>query len=454
MTDAGQDKTPTMDPQGAGEPVRPWLVPTATLILLWAVLLFAVQEYTTGSNYPLSAVKAVGSRVVRFVLDVLACGTVVFLLGRWARYVALVVGAAGLSVLVVYYDYFDRVLTWTTITGHFREGWAVAGYAVGLVRFQSFVPIVVATAVLVVLSRAVAGRSIPRRRRVAIGAGFAVAYALTALISTGFVDRISKLRTFGTVDRIAVTNGYLLTWYGEWRYLNAEALLARAMIAAELVQDRLRPIEAALSPPDKVVIVQVESLDFDVLDFDVDGQAVTPFLRDLSRRSMFYGISAIHESGSCDADFVMLMNLFPSGDVNPYGVKKFDFSASLPARMAAVGYRSVFLHGNDGSFFKRAAAIGAMGFDEAVFREDFESTHGLTSHHWGISDRDVLEFSGRLLREADGRVLHFIITLTSHGPFNFLEPAERELFALPTFQHSRMLPELDALRGHATACLH
>lgn len=439
MTVPGQDNTPSADAQPVSEPTGNWLCWAAMLIVLWAVVLFAVQEYTTGSNYPLPLFKAVSSRLVRFLLDLLACGAAVFLLGRWARYIAVMVCAIGLSVLVIYHDYFHHALTWTTITGHFDEALAVTDYAVDLIRLQSLAPIFVATAMLIVLSRVVAGRPIPRRRRVGIGAGFAVAYLLTALISTGYVDAISKLRTFGTVDRIAMTNGYLLTWYGEWRYLNADALLARAMAAAELRQDRLTPIEVALVPPDRVVVVQVESLDYDVLGVDVDGQPVMPFLCDISDRSMFYRISAIHESGSCDADFVMLMNLFPSGEVNPYGVERFDFSASLPARVAAAGYRSIFLHGNDGSFFRRAAALGGMGFDRVLFREDFESDHGLPSKHWGISDQDVLEFSARMLREDDGRVLHFVITLTSHGPFNFLEPAERELFAEPSSVRERYL---------------
>ena len=53
------------------------LLSLAALVAVWVIFIFAVQEYTTGSNYPLSTGKAFGSRVVRCLLDLLACSAVV-----------------------------------------------------------------------------------------------------------------------------------------------------------------------------------------------------------------------------------------------------------------------------------------------------------------------------------------------------------------------------------------
>ena len=401
------------------------------LVAVWAIFIFAVQEYTTGSNYPLSAGKAVGSRVVRCLLDLLACGTVVLLLRGWILNVVLLGSSMALSVLVVYYEYFGRTLSFTTITHHFNEGWAVGAYAVGLLRWPSFSLIVLAAIALLILARWKNRHPIPRRRRFRLCALCAAGYALLAVVSTQFLDANRKLRTFATVDRLAMTNGYLLTWYGEWSYLDGEALLARALEAAKIKRDRLTPVEAPVPLDDKVVIIQVESLEFDVLGFELEDRSVMPFLRDLSRRCMLYRITPVHKSGSCDADFSMLMNLNSGGDVTPYAVPDFDFSRSIAVHARKAGYRSAFFHGNDRSFFNRGAAIDRMGFDLALFREDLESQYSLTSRHWGISDRDVLAVSSRLLNADAGRVLHFIITLTSHGPFNFLELRDRELFSTP-----------------------
>jgi uncharacterized sulfatase len=153
-----------------------------------------------------------------------------------------------------------------------------------------------------------------------------------------------------------------------------------------------------------------------------------PFLSELTQRSMFFRVAAVHESGSCDADFVMLMNLFPAGDVAPYTVPGFRWTPSLADDARKREYRSVFLHGNDRSFFNRGAAVDAMGFDRVLFREELESQLGLRSEHWGVSDEDVFHASRDLLNAEPGRAMHFIITLTSHGPFNFLDPQDVELF--------------------------
>ncbi len=424
---------------GTPQRSRRGLVASAILIAGWAIVLFAVQEYTTGSNYPLSPIRAVGSRVVRLLLDLLACGTAAFLLKGWLLYAALIGCTLTLSVLVVYYEYFGHVLTWTTITNHFGEGLAVGDYAMHLLHWQSFSLIVSAAVILLILARRMNRNPPPRRQRVTIAAFCTAGYLFVAVVSTQYIDRIEKLKTFATVDRLAMTNGYLLTWYGEWRHLDADALLGRAMEAARIKQDRLTPLETPLSLGDQLAIVQVESLDYDVVGFEIEGRAVMPFLRDLSRSSMLYRIRAIHKSGSCDSDFAMLMNIHPAGDVAPYIVPGFDWSPSIAALAARGGYRSVFFHGNDRSFFNRGTGVDKMGFKKVLFREDLESRYGLTSKHWGVCDKDVFAVSSSLLNEDAGRALHFIITLTSHGPYHFLDPEDYELFPNPTTQREHYL---------------
>ena len=414
-------------------------VDAAMLIAAWAVLLFAVQEYTTGSNYPLSPIKAVGSRVVRFLLDLLACGTTALLLtGKagfargWLLHGILIGGSLALSVLVVYYEYFGRALSWTTISHHSSEGWAVFGFATQLLRWQSLSLITGATVILVILAHRMNRTPPPRRKRVTMAALCGMGYVLLALLSTQYIDKTEKLKTFATVDRLAMTNGYLLTWYGEWRHLDVDALLVRAREAARIKQNRLTPLEPALSAGDKVAIIQVESLDYDVVGLQVGGQVVMPFLRDLSNRSMRYRITAIHKSGSCDSDFAMLMNLNPAGDVTPYVVPGFDWCPSLAALATQGGYRSVFLHGNDYNFFNRGQAVDQMGFSQVLFREELESQFQMRSKHWGVSDEGVFSVSITLLNEDADRALHFIITLTSHGPYHFLDPEDCELFPDPS----------------------
>jgi hypothetical protein len=404
------------------------IMPFITLAVLWALLVFLVQEYTTGSNYPLSAAKTIGSRVVRFALDLLACGSLAFLVRGWLLHVLIGGWAVASSVLLMYHDYFGKALSWTTLSNHFSEGMALGPYVLDLLHWPSFLLTLVATVSLVLLGRRANRTSIDGSRRLKLGTVALGCLFVSSLASTQFIDKIAKLKSFGTVDRLAMTNGYVLSWIGEWWHLDGAALLLRANEAARRTQNRLTPLESPVQLGDSVVMIQVESLDYDVIDHEVGSEPVMPFLADLATQSMFFRIAAIHESGSCDADFVMLMNLYPAGDVTPYRVPGFDWSQSIVKHAASAGYLSTFFHGNDSSFFHRGSAILQMGFHRSFFREELEAQFNLASKNWGISDEDLLTTSRRLLVESTGRSLHFIITLTSHAPFHFVDQNNWELF--------------------------
>lgn len=428
----------SLDPIPGGVSFKTLLRPL-TLALCWAAVVFVVQECTTGANYPLPALKAVGSRAVRCLLDLLACGIITFLVRGWAVHVAILAWATVTSILLVYFDYYGRALSWTTISNHLTEALAMGPYLADLIHWRWFSLLVPATFGLLILARWMNRSALDRRLRLRIGTAFLGCWCLTAVVSTQFIDRVEKLKRFGTVDRLAMTNGYVLTWLGEWWHLDAEVLLRRATETALIKQDRLTPLETPFPLGDKLAIVQVESLDYNVLQLNIDEQPVMPFLANLATRSMLFRISAFHESGSCDADFVMLMNLFPSGDVTPYSVPEFDWSVSIAVHALASGYHSTLLHGNHSTFFNRGNGVSQMGFYHTLFREQLETKFQLKSKHWGISDEDVFDTSRDLLLTSADRSLHFIITLTSHAPFDFLDPGDRDLFAKPRNQRERYL---------------
>src|SRR5690606_27869163 len=71
---------------------------------------------------------------------------------------------------------------------------------------------------------------------------------------------------------------------------------------------------------------------------------------------------------------------------------------------------------------------GPMGFDAVLFEKELEEEHGVRPGRWGVKDREVLEVAARRLLAREGKTFQFIITLTSHGPFDYLDPEEEELF--------------------------
>ena len=112
-----------------------------------------------------------------------------------------------------------------------------------------------------------------------------------------------------------------------------------------------------------------------------------------------------------------------------YKIKDYPYRETLPQKAEQAGYRTVAFHGNSGHFFERRRTFAQMGFASALFLEEMRDDLGLPTSLWGIRDDTVLQLSLKYLldKKPEERQLHYLITLTSHQPFIFLEP-ELELF--------------------------
>jgi phosphoglycerol transferase MdoB-like AlkP superfamily enzyme len=195
----------------------------------------------------------------------------------------------------------------------------------------------------------------------------------------------------------------------------------------------LSPVESPITVHNRLIIIQVESLDFNVLGFEIGGQEVTPFLNRLQQQSLFYRVAGARHIGSADADFVMLSGVMPSTRIITYNIPNYPYENTLPQFLSQYGYRTAAFHGNTGNFYNRRDAFEKMGLAEMHFREEMVFRDGLRAQSWGVDDRDVLDLSARRLQDAgdEERICHFIITLTTHPPYTMLPPSEQELFAKP-----------------------
>jgi hypothetical protein len=91
----------------------------------------------------------------------------------------------------------------------------------------------------------------------------------------------------------------------------------------------------------------------------------------------------------------------------------------LPARLAALGYGNIALHGMNGNLFNRARWYRAIGFQEIWFQSQFEQ-QGLPDCNGaliGTCDADVASWIGRRLEENHPQpyFIHWM-TLNSHLP--------------------------------------
>ena len=193
---------------------------------------------------------------------------------------------------------------------------------------------------------------------------------------------------------------------------------------AERVFGDLR-LEAADNPPapipldpvaaDRIVIVQLES---------VDREALTPvFMPNLFR---LWG-GATHGlldplrtsvSGSSSADFQLLTGLRPRTAVPVYRLTWDRDGSALPAYAASRGFAFRAYHGNDRHFWNRGTFFSSLGVDfrtaESIPEREFS--------RWGKADGDLFRYAAREIGRSP-RAVHFLITLSTHAPYDLVDPA-------------------------------
>ncbi len=183
-----------------------------------------------------------------------------------------------------------------------------------------------------------------------------------------------------------------------------------------------------------VILIQVESLDAKIIDYTHEEKEVVPFLNNFKKESVYFdNFYAQKVNGSFDADLSVLTSLYPVN--RSYVFRDIDMSRfeSLPKVLKEEGYQTLAFHNNDRNFFNRAEAYPDLGFDHFYSEQDFseEFYKQPKEKSLGINDYDFLADSFQILKKASEKeepYFAYLITLTSHTPFNFYPQEAAEQF--------------------------
>lgn len=409
---------------------KTWLACMAVFVLLWTVELYMVQARTLVFPNEVGPHFAFWAPKIRLVFDLLFISALtIWFRRRWLS--LIVIGAFFVYLgLITYHQYFQRPISILTVFTNWREGLEVGGFALDLFPKGAVLILAVLLAAKLLALFLSRKASLPRNCAWLGAVALTLAYVSLSVVANRW-DPLDKIQTKRGVGRLGVIRGYLGPWIAEWYYLGDEQVLDRALALRTVNYNRLTPIEADIPIHKRLVILQAESLDFNILGYKVDGAAVTPFLNRLRDVSMFYRVRAIHFNGSADADFATLNGVTGSKHENTYMIPGYPYENTTPQLLARCGFSTTSFHGHSGQFYRRRPAFEKMGFAEIYFREDLEG-RGLKIDRWGVRDSDVLLMSALKLREAKSPTCHFIITLTTHTPYTNLDPNEQEIFKPPT----------------------
>jgi hypothetical protein len=203
------------------------------------------------------------------------------------------------------------------------------------------------------------------------------------------------------------------------------------------------PLDAVAA--DRIVIVQLESLDRDAL---VPGR--TPNLLRLWEGATRGLVNPQRSSvsGSSSADFQVLTGLRPISAIPVYRLPWDHDASGLPAYAASRGFAFHAYHANDRHFWNRGPFFSALGARfhtaESIPEAEFSS--------WGRADGDLFRYAASRIRVA-GRAVHFLITLSTHAPFDLVDPAAHLEGASSRTRYDHSVAYLDGALGRFLVAL-
>lgn len=167
-----------------------------------------------------------------------------------------------------------------------------------------------------------------------------------------------------------------------------------------------------------LIIIQVESLQQFVVGLRINGTEVTPNLNRFIKGSAYFsGIYSQTASGnSSDAEFIVNTGLYPSASGVAYTRFAGNSYEALPKVLADSGYVSLALHGDRPGFWNRHRMYPSMGFSRFISKKDFVVDENIGM---GLSDASFFRQSIGILDNTQKPFYAFLITLTSHYPYNF-----------------------------------
>ncbi|WP_339171873.1 LTA synthase family protein [Solibacillus sp. FSL R5-0691] len=186
-----------------------------------------------------------------------------------------------------------------------------------------------------------------------------------------------------------------------------------------------------------VIAVSLESLQSFVINEEMNGEVVTPFLNSLTNdKDTYYFSDFYHQTGlgkTSDSEFIFENSLYGLGRGAVFFTHGENTYNSFAERLGENGYFTNVMHANNKSFWNRDMIYKSFKLDQFYDIESYEVTEE-TSVNWGLKDIPFFEQSASLMKEMPQPFYSRLITLTNHYPF-YLDPEDM------------MIPEYDSNSG-------
>lgn len=185
-----------------------------------------------------------------------------------------------------------------------------------------------------------------------------------------------------------------------------------------------------------LVAIQVESLENFVINKNIYGQEITPTLNKLLSNSLYFdNIYEQNNSGtSSDADLMVNTSIFPIRETSTFPAYPWTSYNSMQNILKNKGYTTISTHAELPGSWNWAEPHKSFGVDKLwdINKFNVDEIIGL-----GLSDESYLKQVADKLKLEQDPFYAFVVTLTSHGPFEI--PEEKKLLDIPKELDENML---------------
>ncbi len=193
--------------------------------------------------------------------------------------------------------------------------------------------------------------------------------------------------------------------------------------------ERRRPRPHWKTRAKNLILVQCEALQYFVVDLEIGGVPVTPNLNRFKEECLYFPNtwSQVAAGNSSDAEFMANTGLFPAAFGAAYTLYADNDYNSLARAMRRRGARAVVVQGTRSAFWNCHRMHPKLWFHRQYSQNTFPDDEAIGL---GLSDEVIFSRALEIFAEMKTPFYGFIVTLSSHHPFDFAE-LPRDTLPLP-----------------------
>ena len=169
-----------------------------------------------------------------------------------------------------------------------------------------------------------------------------------------------------------------------------------------------------------VIFFHLESIQTFLMDYQLNGEEVTPFLNSLTREeNTLYFDNFYHQTAqgkTADAEFLLDNSLYGLSQGSAFTTKGLNTYQAGPAILGQQGYTSAVFHGNTGTFWNRNEIYKSLGYNH-FFDASYYDMNPEELADYGLMDKPFFEQSKPLLESLPQPFSAKFITVTNHYPY-------------------------------------